>query len=155
MPWKSSTPVDLRVEFMNRVMRGEAVAQLCREYGISRKTGDKFKQRFLHLGQVGLVDQSRAPKVIPHRTPPELVFRSPRAGWQTSRGFQPTGYDLASSSSAFVLRTPKKTDSTNVCTERSRPRPRDRPGPTCCSSKNASMHSSRNSIASGLMNHST
>jgi hypothetical protein len=65
--------VDLRVEFMNRVMRGEAVAQLCREYGISRKTGDKFKQRFLHLGQVGLVDQSRAPKVIPHRTPPELV----------------------------------------------------------------------------------
>jgi transposase InsO family protein len=73
VPWKSSTPVDLRVEFMNRVMRGEAVAQLCREYGISRKTGDKFKQRFLHLGQVGLVDQSRAPKVIPHRTPPELV----------------------------------------------------------------------------------
>lgn len=73
MPWKSSTPVDLRIEFMNRVMRGEPVAQLCREYGISRKTGDKFKQRFKRLGEVGLVDQSRAPKVIPHRTPPELA----------------------------------------------------------------------------------
>src|SRR5690348_3041853 len=54
-------------------MRGERVADLCREYGISRKTGDKFKNRFEQLGQVGLLDQSRAPKVIPHRTPPELV----------------------------------------------------------------------------------
>jgi len=65
--------MDLRTEFVNRVMRGETVAQLCREYGISRKTGDKFKQRFRRLGEAGLVDQSRAPKVIPHRTPPELV----------------------------------------------------------------------------------
>jgi transposase InsO family protein len=65
--------MDLRIEFMNRVMQGETVAQLCREYGISRKTGDKFKQRFKRLGEEGLVDQSRAPKVIPHRTPPELV----------------------------------------------------------------------------------
>lgn len=73
MPWKSKTPMDLRIEFMNRVMKGETVAQLCREYGISRKTGDKFKQRFKRLGEAGLLDQSRAPKVIPHRTPPELV----------------------------------------------------------------------------------
>jgi transposase InsO family protein len=73
VPWKSSTPVDLRTEFMSRVLRGETVAQLCREYGISRKTGDKFKQRFKRLGEAGLVDLSRAPKVIPHRTPPELV----------------------------------------------------------------------------------
>ena len=73
MPWESRTPVDLRIEFMNRVMQGETVAQLCREYGISRKTGDKFKQRFKRLGEEGLGDQSRAPKIIPHRTPPELV----------------------------------------------------------------------------------
>ena len=73
MPWKSKTPVDLRIELMNRMMRGEKIAQLCREYGISRKTGDKFKQRFKRLGEAGLVDQSRAPVVIPHRTPPELV----------------------------------------------------------------------------------
>src|SRR5262245_20560110 len=58
---------------MNRVMKGETVAQLCREYGISRKTGDKFKQRFKRLGEAGLLDLSRAPKVIPHRTSPEVV----------------------------------------------------------------------------------
>lgn len=73
MPWKSKCPVDLRIEFMNRVMKGEPVAQLCREFGISRKTGDKFKQRFKRLGEAGLLDLSRAPKVIPHRTPPEVV----------------------------------------------------------------------------------
>jgi transposase InsO family protein len=64
--------VDLRREFMNRIVQGERVTDLCREYGISRKTGDKFKQRFKRLGLAGLEDQSRAPKVIPHRTPPEL-----------------------------------------------------------------------------------
>lgn len=65
--------MDLRTEMMNRLMRGERMSDLCREYGISRKTGDKFKERFLRLGTAGLQDQSRAAKVIPHRTPPELV----------------------------------------------------------------------------------
>ena len=65
--------MDLRIEFMNRVMRGERVTDLCREYGISRKTGDKFKQRYKRLGEAGLCDLSRAPKVIPHRTATELV----------------------------------------------------------------------------------
>lgn len=73
MPWKTSTPVDLRTEFMSRVLRGERVTDLCREYGISRKTGDKYKQRFKRLGLAGLQDQSRAPKGIPHRTAPELA----------------------------------------------------------------------------------
>jgi len=73
VPWNASTPVDLRIEFMSRILRGERVTDLCREYGISRKTGDKFKQRFKRLGLGGLADQRRAPKVIPHRTPPELV----------------------------------------------------------------------------------
>jgi len=73
VPWKSKTPVDLRIEFMKRVIGGETVSELCREYGISRKTGDKFKQRFKRLGDAGLLDLSRAPKVIPHRSPPELV----------------------------------------------------------------------------------
>jgi transposase InsO family protein len=73
VPWKAKSPVDLRIEFMNRVMRGERVVELCREYGISRKTGNKFKQRFKRLGEAGLLDQSRAPRIIPHRTPPELA----------------------------------------------------------------------------------
>src|SRR5262249_39016338 len=61
------------MEMMVRLGRGEKLTDLCREYGISRKTGEKFKKRFRTLGVGGLQDQSRAPKVIPHKTPPELV----------------------------------------------------------------------------------
>jgi transposase InsO family protein len=61
------------MELMARLRRGDALAELCREYGISRKTGNKFKKRFEQVGIAGLQDQSRAPKIIPHKTPPELV----------------------------------------------------------------------------------
>ena len=73
MPWKVRNPLDLRMEMMVRLGKGERLTDLCREYGISRKTGEKFKRRFRELGPVGLEDQSRAPKLIPHKTPPELV----------------------------------------------------------------------------------
>ena len=73
MPWKASTPVDLRKEFIVRLGRGERLTDLCREYGIARKTGEKFKRRFRDEGLAGLQDRSRAPSVIPHKTPPELV----------------------------------------------------------------------------------
>src|SRR5262245_11123624 len=73
MPWKASTPVDLRMEFIVRLERGERVTDLCREYGISRKTGEKFKKRYRDQGLAGLQDRSRAPGLIPHKTPPELV----------------------------------------------------------------------------------
>jgi transposase InsO family protein len=61
------------MELMARLRRGETLAELCREYGISRKTGNKFKKRFEQVGISGLQDQSRAPKMIPHKTPPEII----------------------------------------------------------------------------------
>ena len=64
--------MDLRKEFIERLARDERLVDLCREYGISRKTGDKFRRRFEQLGLAGLKDQSRAPRVIPHKTPPEV-----------------------------------------------------------------------------------
>ena len=73
MPWKASTPVDLRQEFIMRLGRGERLVDLCRAYGIARKTGEKFKRRFQEQGRAGLLDRSRAPRVIPHKTPPEVV----------------------------------------------------------------------------------
>jgi len=61
------------MEFIRRLEHGERVTDLCREYGIARKTGEKFKKRFREHGLTGLQDRSRAPVVIPHKTPPELV----------------------------------------------------------------------------------
>lgn len=73
MPWKAKRPMDLKMEFMTRLQRGERMTDLCVEYEISRKTGHKLKNRYEALGPLAMQEQSRAPKVIPHKTPPELV----------------------------------------------------------------------------------
>jgi hypothetical protein len=49
------------------------MTDLCREFGISRKTGRKFARRFDLLGAVGLADQRRVPVTIPHRTSVEVT----------------------------------------------------------------------------------
>jgi transposase InsO family protein len=60
------------MKFVSRLESGERMADLCREFGISRKTGYKLADRYRSLSIVGLLDQSRAPHYIPHRTPPEI-----------------------------------------------------------------------------------
>ena len=50
MPWKAKSPMDLRKEFIQRLAAGERLIDLCREYGISRKTGSKYKKRHEQLG---------------------------------------------------------------------------------------------------------
>jgi len=72
MPWKAATPVDLRIELMKRIAAGEKPADLRREYGISKKTLNKFRHRYKALGEAGLADQSRAPHVRPQKTPAEV-----------------------------------------------------------------------------------
>jgi putative transposase len=66
MPWKESNAVDLRTEFVNRALREDTpFTALCREFGISAKTGYKWKERFLSAGLPGLCDQSRRPHSSP------------------------------------------------------------------------------------------
>lgn len=66
MAWKERTVEQMRKEFVRRVLAGErSKAALCREYGISRPTGDKWIQRFQDGDS--LQDQSRAPHNIPGR----------------------------------------------------------------------------------------
>lgn len=65
--------MDLRIELMRRLYDGERLRDLCVEYGISEKTGRKFRRRFEDAGLPGLVDRKRAPLHIPHKTSPELA----------------------------------------------------------------------------------
>jgi transposase InsO family protein len=65
--------VDLKMEFLVRLKKGERMSALCEEFGISRKTGHKLQNRFEAFGAEGLVDLSRAPHCIPHKTAPEVV----------------------------------------------------------------------------------
>ena len=51
MPWKDADVMNLRTEFVLRALRDvEPFGELCREYQISRKTGYKWKQRFIEQG---------------------------------------------------------------------------------------------------------
>lgn len=67
MPWKETNVMDQRTEFALRVIRNvERFGEVCQEYGISRKTGYKWKARFLAEGQSGLGNQSRRPDRSPN-----------------------------------------------------------------------------------------
>lgn len=66
MPWQETDVMDQRTEFVLRVIKGsESFGAVCREYGISRKTGYKWKDRFLLEGLSGIGDESRRPKTSP------------------------------------------------------------------------------------------
>lgn len=54
--------MDERVRFIQRLRDGERMSDLCAEYGISRKTGYKYKHRFSEMSYSGLSNQSRRPK---------------------------------------------------------------------------------------------
>lgn len=72
MPWEERNIMSERMCFVSRLENGERMTDLCREYGISRKTGYKFWDRYKRYGPMGLYDESRAPISIPHRTSKEL-----------------------------------------------------------------------------------
>jgi transposase InsO family protein len=65
--------MSLRKEFvMLAGQEGTNIAQLCRRFGISRKTGYKWLMRFSELGRAGLADRSRRPARSPDRTQWEI-----------------------------------------------------------------------------------
>lgn len=74
MSWKEKDVMNLRLEFVLRALADEGpLTELCREYGISRKTGYKWKERFLERGIGGLADASRRPARSPNRADEDTV----------------------------------------------------------------------------------
>lgn len=70
MPWMQTNPMCERVKFVMAFKEGVySMTELCRRYGISRKTGYKWLSRYEAAGLEGLQEHSRAPQSIPHRTP--------------------------------------------------------------------------------------
>jgi len=53
--------MDERLRFVARLLEGDSMAGLCREFDISRKTGYKIFQRYKDLGLQGLTARSRRP----------------------------------------------------------------------------------------------
>lgn len=58
MPWKECSAMDETLQFVARRLAGEQMADLCRESGISRKTGYKIFERYQECGVQGLTERS-------------------------------------------------------------------------------------------------
>ena len=74
MGWKETCVMDERMKFIGSWLEGEdSRSALCREFGISRKTGYKWAARYAADPSSGLVDRSHAPLSAPHRLSGEVV----------------------------------------------------------------------------------
>ena len=83
MPWTETDPMTERHKFILAHEEGLfSMTELCERFGISRKTGYKWLNRYREEGVAGLRDRSRAPKHCPHQTPEptrELVIEAREA----------------------------------------------------------------------------
>ena len=73
MPWKDKTVEELRREFIEAARSCGNFSSLCREFGISRKTGYKWMAR--ETNSEALSDRSRRPKVVANKTAAETELR--------------------------------------------------------------------------------
>ncbi len=72
MPWKEYCVMDERMKFIARLLEGDGMSELCKEYGISRKTGYKIWDRYQTCGIQGLTDRSRRPMRYANQLPMQL-----------------------------------------------------------------------------------
>jgi putative transposase len=72
--------MDERMRFVARLMDGEKMAVLCREFDISRKTGYKLYNRYKNSGIEGLTDRSRRPYQHANRLPMQLILQLKEKG---------------------------------------------------------------------------
>ena len=74
MPWRETAPMDQRTQFIaDHLRETQTITELCDRYGVSRKTGYKWIDRYLRLGPAGLEERSRRPHRAPNQTADEIV----------------------------------------------------------------------------------
>jgi transposase len=61
-----------RLRFVARLLEGEPMSQMCREFGISRKTGYKIFERYKEHGLEALNDRSRRPVRYANQLPQQV-----------------------------------------------------------------------------------
>jgi transposase len=72
MPWTECSVTDERMQFVARRLAGEPMAEFCREFGISRKTGYKIVDRYQECGMQGSLTEAG----VPIATPTNFLSRS-------------------------------------------------------------------------------
>ena len=111
MAWNSVNLQEQRLRFVLEAERGEAsFSELCRQFGIGRTTGYKWRQRFRSDGMAGIAEHSRRPHHSPRHTAEsieqQVVAERQRRGWG-ARKLQPLlarqGVELAVSTIHRIL----------------------------------------------------
>jgi len=69
MPWNESNRMDERLKLVARLLDGDSMSSVCRDFGISRKTGYKIFNRYKESGLDGLNDRSRNPRRHANKIP--------------------------------------------------------------------------------------
>lgn len=72
MPWIESSVMEARLRFIARLLDGEGMSDVCREFGISRKTGYKIFNRYQQEGLEALCDRSRRPVRYANQLPGQI-----------------------------------------------------------------------------------
>lgn len=72
MPWKENDKMDEKVKFIARMLDGEKMAPLCREFNISRKTGYQIRDKYLKFGQEAFLEQKRTPYRYANKLPVQI-----------------------------------------------------------------------------------
>jgi len=74
MPWKETDVMEQKEKFINKMLKAKKpFKHLCQEFGISEKTGHKWKNRFYEEGKAGLIEQSKAPSNSSNSLPEKVV----------------------------------------------------------------------------------
>jgi transposase InsO family protein len=72
MPWRECSVMEERLRFVARLLDGEGMSDVCREFGISRKTGYKIFNRYKDEGLEALTDRSRRPVRYANQLPDQI-----------------------------------------------------------------------------------
>jgi transposase len=72
MPSKECSVTEERLRFVARLLDGEGMSEVCRDFGISRKTGYKIFSRYKDQGLDALTDRSRRPVRYANQLPDQV-----------------------------------------------------------------------------------
>jgi transposase InsO family protein len=72
MPWRECSAMEERLRFVARLLDGEGMSDVCRGFGISRKTGYKIFNRYKDEGLEALTDRSRRPVRYANQLPDQI-----------------------------------------------------------------------------------
>ncbi len=72
MPWRECSVMEERLRFVARLLDGEGMSDVCRQFGISRKTGYKIFNRYKGEGTEALCDRWRRPVRYANQLPEQI-----------------------------------------------------------------------------------